>query len=74
MKYIELKRKETEVMAQRTYIPQLLKFLERVCKFVARYQSQINSHLTAPQQALLGNVVTACNVFVAAYGALPIGD
>lgn len=61
-------------MAARTYIPTLLKILERVCKFVARYQSQINEHLTAPQQALLGNVVTACNVFVAAYGALDIGD
>lgn len=61
-------------MAGRTYIPTLLKILERVCKFVARYQSQINEHLTTPQQTLLQNVVTACNVFVAAYGALPIGD
>lgn len=61
-------------MAGRTYIPTLLKILERVCKFVARYQSQINEHLSSPQQALLQNVVTACNVFVAAYGALPIGD
>lgn len=59
-------------MAARTYIPTLLRVLERVCKFVARYQSQINAHLTSPQQALLQNVVTACNIFVAAYGALPI--
>lgn len=61
-------------MAARTYIPTLLKILERVCKFIARYQTQLNGHLTEPQQALLQNVVTACNIFVAAYGALPIGD
>jgi hypothetical protein len=61
-------------MAARTYIPTLLKILERVCKFVARYQTQIDAHLTDSQSALLQNVVTACNVFVAAYGALPIGD
>ena len=61
-------------MAARTYIPTLLRILERVCKFIARYQSQINEHLTAPQQALLNNVTTACNVFVAAIGVLPIGD
>ena len=61
-------------MAARTYIPTLLKILERVCKFVARYQSQINQHLSAPQQAQLQTVVTACNVFVAAVGVLDIGD
>lgn len=61
-------------MGARTYLPTLLKILERVCKFVARYQSQINEHLTAPQVALLANVVTACNVFTAAIGVLPIGD
>lgn len=61
-------------MAARTYLPTLLKILERVCKFVARYQSQINQHLTSPQQVMLANVVTACNVFVAAIGVLDIGD
>lgn len=61
-------------MGARTYIPTLLYLLEKVCKFVARYQSQIASHLSAPQIVLLSNVVTACNAFVAAYGTLPIGD
>lgn len=61
-------------MGARTYLPTLLKILERVCKFVARYQSQINEHLTAPQQGYLANIVTACNVFVAAVGVLDIGD
>jgi hypothetical protein len=61
-------------MGARTYIPTLLKILERVCKFVARYQSQIAEHLTEPQKVLLNNVTTACNAFVAAYGVLDIGD
>jgi hypothetical protein len=61
-------------MGARTYLPTLIRILERVCKFVARYQSQINEHLTAPQQVLLGNVITACNIFIAALGILDIGD
>ena len=61
-------------MSARTYLPQLDKFLERVCKYVARYQTSLNRILTAPQQTLLANVVTACNLFIAAIGEFEIGD
>jgi hypothetical protein len=61
-------------MSVRTYLPQLVKFLERVCKYVARYQSQLNTILTTEQEALLANIVTACNLFIAAIGAFEIGD
>jgi hypothetical protein len=61
-------------MSARTYIPQLIHFLEKVCKYVGKYQSQLNTFLSPEQETLLANIVTACNLFIAAIGVLPIGD
>lgn len=60
-------------MAFKTYIPHLLKILEVVCRYVARYRNQLARNLTEDQLTKLDAIVTACNIFIAAVGVLPIG-
>lgn len=50
-------------MAGRTYIPQIVRILGTVCRYIQRYSSQLSAHLTAPQYALLQAVLSACVAF-----------
>jgi hypothetical protein len=54
-------------MSARTYLPQLVKTLNYVCKYVAKYQSTINHYLTTEQQTLLTALTSACVAFTDAY-------
>jgi hypothetical protein len=62
-------------MPLRTYIPALVFILERACRYITRYQTQINSHLTTDaQRTALGVVLTACQAFMALLVPEEIGD
>lgn len=61
-------------MAGKTYLPTLLRILERVCKYIIQYRTQIISHLPEGGAAALDGVITACNVLTALIGVIPIGD
>lgn len=74
MKVIVSNRKEVKVMARRTYVPQIVYLLNRVCKYIARYSDQLQKYLTNPQYSLLQAVVAACVAFTDAYEAPEIGE
>jgi hypothetical protein len=52
-------------MASRTYLPTLLAIIKHACKFMARYEDQIKSHLGggAPLTAF-NAVLSACQALV----------
>jgi hypothetical protein len=56
-------RKETKVMAQRTYVPQIVYILNRACKYIQKYSDQLKKYLTNTQYSLLQAVLAACVAF-----------
>lgn len=50
-------------MAGRTYIPQIVKSLNRACRYMQRYSDQLARNLTNTQYALLQAVLAACVAF-----------
>lgn len=54
----------------KSYVPQLVRLLNRICVYIAKHQSTMNPYLTDQQQAALGSVVLACQAF----GAVPIRE
>jgi len=57
-------------MAAKSYVPQLIRMLNRLCVYVAKHQSTFNAYLTPAQQAAVQSVVSACQAF----GAVPINE
>jgi hypothetical protein len=52
-------------MAFKTYLPALRFILEKSCRYIARYETQIRSHLPAgAAQEALTAVVTACQALI----------
>lgn len=54
----------------KSYVPQLIRLLTRLCVYITKHQNTMNQYLTAPQQAALQSVVSACQAF----GAVPINE
>lgn len=52
-------------MPSRTYLPTLCRFLQEVCKYIARYRDVLVTFLTPEQVTLLDAVVAACHAFTA---------
>jgi len=59
-------------MGARTYVPQLLAILQRVCKYIVRYNTQIKAHIPEDARPLLDNIVTACNAFTDLVPPIPL--
>lgn len=51
-------------MASRTYIPQLVRFLRRVCVYIARYRDVLVEHLPTGGAAALDAVLVACSTLI----------
>lgn len=49
-------------MPVRTYIPALLFIAKHMCRYIRRYQDQINARLTSDGRVALAAVLTACEV------------
>lgn len=50
----------------KSYIPQLVRTLNKLCIYITRHQSTMNPYLSTAQQNALAAVVAAC----AAFGAV----
>lgn len=61
-------------MGLRTYLPMLVFIVTRICKYTARYDSQIRHHLTEGQLPAYNALRTACDAFVAIMGTFEVGD
>jgi hypothetical protein len=61
-------------MAFRTYIPALLFIMNKLCRYIQKYQSQLNGNLTAPQKVLLEALLAACIALTDSIGELPVED
>jgi hypothetical protein len=55
-------------MPRRTYIPQLVRILNWACRYIQRYQDQLNGNLTDPQKVLLAAVLASCIALTDALG------
>ena len=49
-------------MASRTYIPSLKIFAKAFCRYVLRYQEQLNRNLSEPAQTALTAALDACMI------------
>lgn len=58
----------------RTYLPTLLYWMDKLCAFMQKYETQIKSHLTDPQISAFNTLLVACQAFRAIYPSLPQGD
>jgi hypothetical protein len=47
-------------MAQRTWIPQLIKILRKTCQYILRWRTQLGKFIPDESEPLLDAVVTAC--------------
>lgn len=56
---------------KRTYIPHLKTISGWLCRYIQRYQDQLNKNLSAPVQTLLANLLEAC---IALSDALPVDE
>lgn len=61
-------------MGARTYVPQLLAILQRICKYIVRYNVQIKAHIPDAAKPKLDAIVDACNDFTELIPPLEIGD
>lgn len=52
-------------MSQRTYVPQLLNMLRRVCLYIIRYREKIKAHGSVGVADAMDELVEACNALVA---------
>ena len=52
-------------MAERTYIPELLNILRRLCLYIIRYRETIKANAPAGTAAALDAVIEACNALTA---------
>lgn len=59
-------------MSARTYIPMLLVIANRFCRYVQKYQNQMNHHLTEEQKDLLDAATSACVALTESIGVLPV--
>ena len=59
-------------MASRNYIPTLLFIMNKLCRYIQRYQMQLNENLDTGQQTLLNNLLNACIALTDDIGPLPI--
>ncbi len=50
-------------MAKKSFVPQLVRMLNRACLYIQKHQSTMNPYLTTAQQAALQSVVSACQAF-----------
>lgn len=58
-------------MASRTYLPQLLRIIVIVCRYMQRYEALIKSHLGGGSaEAAFDAVLAACSAFVPILEAL----
>jgi hypothetical protein len=51
-------------MAGKTYLPTLVKGLERTCVYIARYRATILKYLPEGSETALDNVLDACQVLI----------
>ena len=61
-------------MGSRTYIPQLIDIVYRVCKYATRYRSQILENLPPAAVDPFNALADTCQDLLDAIGVLPIGD
>jgi hypothetical protein len=47
----------------KSYLPQLVRWLKKICVYIIKHQVTLNSYLTPTQQGYLSAVVTACTTF-----------
>lgn len=50
-------------MAKKSFVPQLVRLLNRSCNYITKHQATMNPYLTTAQQAALASVVSACAAF-----------
>lgn len=61
-------------MGARTYIPELIRIVYIVCRYVTRYRTKIIANLPPAAVAPFNTLSDACTELLDAIGELPIGD
>lgn len=52
-----------QLLSVKSYVPQLIRMLNRACVYITKHQSTMNPYLTVAQQNALQAVVSACAAF-----------
>jgi hypothetical protein len=60
-------------MASRTYLPQMVYILHRICVYITRYRATILDNLPTGGAAALDAVILACEALIA-LADIPHGD
>lgn len=50
-------------MAEKTFVPQLVRLIRRLCAYIQKHRATMNPYLTTQQRAGLDAVVAACALF-----------
>lgn len=50
-------------MPIKSYVPQCVRLINRVCAYITKHQGTMNPYLSSAQQSALQSVVSACQAF-----------